>query len=322
MKMLNNRLSLDITGYQKRTKDALIDAIIPPSTGVGTGNTTATGATVLRNLGAVRNRGIEVLANAQLVDRRAFAFDLTINGSTNSNELLDLGGTPPQINTSTRVVEGYPLFGWWARPITGFQDKNNDGFLTATGCGPFDEDDTAACEVFVGDSTVFRGYTQPKHIITATPGFELLNRKLRLQAVFDYRGGYKAYNNTERIRCVSRQNCNGLQNPNSSLEEQAMVVATLVHPSKTLDGFFQDGDFVKLREASVRWSLPQRAATLLRARNADMIFSGRNLGTWSKYRGIDPENNFQATANTADTGSDFQTIGLASYWTLRFNIGF
>ena len=307
MKMFNNRLSLDVTGYQKRTKDALIAAIIPPSNGTGS-------TTVLRNLGAVRNRGLEVLTNVQVVDRKAFAFDLTVNGSTNANKLLDLGGTPPQIGTSTRVIEGYPLFGWWAQPITGWDDKNKDGILTYSSTA-------AQNEIFVGDSSVFRGYTQPKHLITATPGFEFLNRKLRVQALFDYRGGYKAYNNTERIRCVSRQNCNGLMNPKSSLEEQAMVVATLNHPSKTLDGFYQDGDFLKLREASVRWALPNRAASLLRARSADMIFSGRNLGTWTKYRGIDPENNYQIT-DGSDAGSDFQTIGLASYWTLRFNLGF
>jgi hypothetical protein len=306
-KLLNNRLSFDVTVYQKRTQDALIAAIIPPS--VGTGATT-----VLSNLGAVRNRGLEVLTNAQIVDRQAFAFDLSINGSTNSNKLLDLGGTPPQINTSTRVDEGYPLFGWWARPINGYDDKNGDGILTSS-------TNAALNEVFVGDSSIFRGYTQPRHIITATPGFEFLNRKLRLQALFDYRGGYKAYNNTERIRCVSRQNCNGLMNPKASLEEQAMVVATLNDPSKTLDGFYQDGDFVKLREASVRWSLPNRVASLVRARNADMIFSGRNLATWTKYRGIDPENDYTATGG-GDVPSDFQTIGLASYWTLRFNIGF
>ena len=69
-----------------------------------------------------------------------------------------------------------------------------------------------------------------------------------------------------------------------------MVVATRDHPSKTLDGFYQDGDFVKLREASLRFALPNRWANLAKARSADFIFSGRNLGTWSKYRGIDPEN--------------------------------
>jgi hypothetical protein len=67
--------------------------------------------------------------------------------------------------------------------------------------------------------------------------------------------------------------------------------------------------------------MPTRVASLMRARNADMIFSGRNLGTWSKYRGIDPENDYTATGG-GDVPSDFQTIGLASYWTVRFNIGF
>jgi TonB-linked SusC/RagA family outer membrane protein len=307
-KMANNRLSFDVTYYQKRTKDALISAIIAPSSGVGATN-------VRRNLGAVRNRGLEVLANAQIVDRRNFAFDLTVNGSTNSNKLLSLGGTPPQINVSTRVIEGYPLFGWWAQPITGWDDKNGDHILTYNA-------DPAKNEVFVGDSSVFRGYTQPRHIVTATPGVEFLNRKLRLQALFDYRGGFKAYNNTERIRCTSRQNCNGLENPNSSFEEQAMVVATRDHPSKTLDGFYQDGDFVKLREISARFGLPTHWANLAKARSADIVFAGRNLGTWSKYRGVDPENNYQVTDNTADAGSDFQTIGSASYWTVRINLGF
>ncbi len=74
MKMLNNRLSLDVTAYQKRTKDALIAAVIAPS--VGTGATT-----VLQNLGAVRNHGFEMLTNAQIIDRKSFAFDITINGS-------------------------------------------------------------------------------------------------------------------------------------------------------------------------------------------------------------------------------------------------
>ena len=71
----------------------------------------------------------------------------------------------------------------------------------------------------------------------------------------------------------------------------------------------------------VRWSLPTQVSSLMRARSADIVFSGRNLGLWSKYRGIDPENDFTATGG-GDVPQDFQTIGLATYWTLRFNIGF
>ena len=269
------------------------------------------------------NQGFEFLGNAQVMNRRAFAWDVTLNASTNKNKLLDLGGTPPQINTTTRVVEGYPMFGWWARPILGYEDKNQDGFITSTGCGPYDEDDTAECELFVGDSAVFRNYTQPRHLVTLTNGFDLFNRRVRLQALLDYRGGYKAYNNTERIRCASRQNCNGMMNPNASLEEQAMVVAHLNHPSRTLDGFFQDGSFLKLREVTVRYSLAPRLANLLRARSADVLLTARNLATWTGYRGVDPENDYLVTSTTTrDAPSDFQTAGPATYYILRMNIGF
>ena len=306
--MLGTRFTIDFTGYYKRTKDALIAAVVAPSLG--------TGVTTLRsNLGAVENKGLEVLARMQLLDRPQFAWDMSINGSTNANKLISLGGTPAQILTERRVVEGYPLFGWWAKEITGWQDKNNDGILTYNA-------DPNLNEVFVADSATFRGYTQPRHNVTLTNGFDLLSRRvLRLNMVLDYRGGYKAYNNTERIRCVSRQNCNGLKNPNASFEEQAMVVATRDHPARTLDGFFQDGTFIKLRELSVRYSLPATLSDMMRSRSADLVLSARNVAKWTRFRGIDPENDYLVTGG-GDAPADFQTIGPASYWTVRLNLGF
>ncbi len=305
-KLLANRVSLDFTFYRKRTTDALINAVLAPSAGTGV-------TSVRRNLGQVENKGLELSTNLQLVNRNAFTWDLTVSGSTNSNKLISLGETPPQIGVNTRVIEGYPLFGWWTRPITGWQDKNGDNILTYNA-------DASLNEVFVGDSAVFRGYTQPRHLVTLTNGFDFFNRKVRLQTLFDYRGGYRAYNNTERIRCVSRQNCNGLANPGASLEEQAMVVATRDHPSKTLDGFLQDGEFVKLREISLRYALPERFAGMLKARNADLVLAGRNLAKWTKYRGVDPENDYLVTEG--DVPSDFQTVGPASYFVFRLALGF
>ena len=306
-KLLKSRLSFDVTFYHKETKDALISAVVAPSVG-------SQATTVRRNLGATMNEGWEILTSAQIFDRKAFAWDLTVNGSTNKNELLDLGGTPPQILTERRVIDGWPLFAWWARPITSWQDKNNDGKLTYNANPDLNE-------VFVGDSSVFRGYTQPRHIVTVTNGVDLFNRRFRLQGLLDYRGGHRAYNNTERIRCASRNNCSGLMNPNSSFREQATAVAHLTHPARTLDGFFEKGDFVKLREISLRYSAPQRIATLLRARNADVVFSARNLATWTKYSGVDPENDFTIT-DGGDVPQDFQTAGPASYYILRFSLGF
>jgi len=152
-------------------------------------------------------------------------------------------------------------------------------------------------------------------------GMDFFKHRLRLQNLFDYRGGHLWYNNTERIRCVSRQNCNGLMNPAASFEEQAMVQATLTDPSKTLDGFFQRGAFLRWRELSATASVPERYLTHTRARTASLVFSMRNIGIKTKYRGADPESDFTASEG-GDAPAEFQTFAAPTYFIFRVNLGF
>jgi len=304
--LFGGRYNLDVTYYNKRTKDALISAIVAPSAGAA--------GSVRRNLGATRNTGWEFLGRGQVIDRDWWGADITVSAATNKNTLLDLGGTPQQINANNRVVEGYPISAWWGRPITGWNDVNGDGILTYNA-------DPALNEVFVGDSAVMLGNATPTHNVAITPGLELFQRKLRLSALIDYRGGNRYYNNTERIRCASRLNCLGLNNPNASFEEQAMVVAALNHPARTNAGYMQDGAFTRLREISASYQLPASITSLVRSRDASVTFAARNVARWSKYRGVDPENDYTVT-DGGDLPNDFQTFGSPSYYILRLNIGF
>lgn len=310
-RFFGSRVNLELTYYSKVTQDALIDAIVAPSAGRAT--------RVKQNIGSVRNAGVEGLLTTQVINRPRVGVDFTLNGSVNDNKLVSLGSIPAQINTTWRAQAGYPLFGFWARPITSYQDKDGNGILTYNA-------DPAKNEVFVGDSSVFRGYSSPRYTLTAQPAVEVFGRRLRLASLFEYKGGYKHYNNTERIRCVSRQNCNGLMNPGASLEEQAMVVATLDHPARTLDGFFQTADFVRWRELTATVTLPQELATRLRSRSASLNFAARNLHLWTKYRGLDPEIDRLAgetSTNGANApGDEFQTLGNPTYFTFRLNLGF
>ncbi len=306
VRLFKGLVNVDGTYYSKRTQDALISAIVAPSAGAA--------SSVRRNLGSVTNSGWEWVINTQLVDRKSLGVDLTLNMSSNENKLVSLGNTPPQIGTTTRAVENYPLFGLWAKHILGWNDKNKDGILTYNA-------DPNLNEVFVDTVVSFRGYSAPRKTVALNSGIEILDRKLRFTALLDWRGGNLYYNNTERIRCVSRQNCNGLMNPTSSFEEQAMVVATRNDPSATLDGFFQPGDFLKLREVSAVYTLPDRVARSVHARQATVMLSARNIAKWTKYRGVDPENDYTATAGS-DNPSDFQGFGAPTYYILRFTLGF
>jgi TonB-linked SusC/RagA family outer membrane protein len=320
-RLFSNRLQFDVTYYNRRTKDALISAIIAPSVGSGASSRR-------QNLGAIQNKGWEATIGGQLLDSRYLGLDFQFNTSFNTNKVLSLGNTPPQIGVTYWIVEGYPINGIWARPINGWHDDNKDGILVPSELDigadtlfddTIDEATGKPKHSLIGVGT-FRGYPQPRYQNTLTSGIELFNHRVRIQNLFDWRGGNLWYNNNERIRCT-RPNCNGRYNPDASFEEQAMDVAANFHAAKTLDGFYQPGGFVKWREASVTIQVPEMLLRRTRARNASLVLSGRNLGQWTKYRGIDPESDF-ANGNGGDAPSEFQTFAQPAYFIFRLNLGF
>lgn len=304
--LFDSRVNFDFTYYSKITKDALISAVLPPSYG--------SVASRLTNIGSVKNTGVEIALNAQLVQQRLFGWDVTLSHATNDNKVVSLGNTPPQTGIPTRITAGYPLSSYWERPILSYTDKNGDGLITYWA-------DTAKNEVVVGDSVIFRGYATPRYTTTGVSGFDLLNKRLRVVTMWDWRSGNRWYNNTERIRCT-RPNCSGRMNLNATLEDQAMNIAANEHPARTLDGYLQPGSFVRLREASVQYTFsPDAARRLARARSLNVVLSGRNLKLWTKYRGTDPESGFNTTQGT-ETPQEFQTVGPPSYFIVRLNVGF
>ena len=306
IQMFNSRVNLDATYYSKITQDALISAIQPPSYG--------SVASQLRNLGSVKNTGVEVAINAQILQSDKLGWDINLAGSANDNKVVSLGNNPPQIGTTSRTVAGYPIAGLWARPITGWADKNGDGLLTYYA-------DAARNEVFVGDSAIFRGYAAPRYSVTLGSGWDFFSRKLRISTMFDYRSGNKWYNNTERIRCT-RPNCAGRLDLKADFIDQATNIAANEHPARTLDGYLQPGAFVRLREMSVQYTVnPALASKLTRAKSLNFVLTGRNLFLSTKYRGTDPESGFNTTSGT-EAPQEFQTVGPPSYFIFRVNVGY
>lgn len=302
----NSRITTELTWYHKTSRDALIERVLPPS--VGTGLTVR-----FENLGEVRNSGWEALVNARLVDGRSFGWDLTFNGSANRNRLVSLGGVPEIVVSSTlQHREGYPLNGWWTRQLMGWDDKDGDGIIE------FNADSTLS-EITVSAVPQFHGYSAPPRELAVTSGFDFWQRRLRVSAMVDYKGGHLVYNNTERIRCASRNNCEGLVSPDASLEEQARVVAVRQHPSRTVSGFLEEGDFLRFRELSLSFDAPERwASRVLGSRQVTATLAARNLGIlWTRFSGVDPE----AFGTTGDAPSTFQAFAPPTYFTFRLTLG-
>lgn len=303
---LDNRLTAEVTYYNKQSRDALVSRILPPS--IGTGATAR-----LENLGKVQNWGWEYLLSAQILNGSNLAWDVGLNGSSNANKLVSLGGVPPIIGTTQSQKEGYPLNGWWSRRLVGWEDKNGNGIIEYNA-------NTALTEITVSDTNEFHGYPLPKYEVALTSGIDFWRRRFRLAAMVDYKGGHLIYNNTERIRCASRFNCAGLIDPNSPLFEQARTVAVREHPSRTVAGFWEKGDFVRFRELSLSFNAPENfAERWFRARNMVASLSVRNLGILkTDYLGVDPE----AFGTTGDAPSEFQAFAPPTFLSFRINISY
>jgi hypothetical protein len=101
-------------------------------------------------------------------------------------------------------------------------------------------------------------------------------------------------------------------------DELAAVPA--VGPVLELAGFFEEGDFIRFREASMTLTPPEQwASRFLRGRSIVATFAVRNLGIlWTKYSGVDPE----AFGTTGDAPSSFQAFAPPTYFSFRLTLGF
>ena len=102
---INNRLTISVDLYKKKSKDILIRRNMPLSSGY---------ETAWDNMGQINNRGVDLEAMFRIIDTK-FKWDLGGNFSIYRNEIVKLG--------LPESSYGYSQF--WGKKITGFQEPVN-----------------------------------------------------------------------------------------------------------------------------------------------------------------------------------------------------
>jgi TonB-linked SusC/RagA family outer membrane protein len=311
--MFGDRLNIEYTHYDKITKDALVNVPLAPSLGSSTNR--------YLNLGQVRNYGDEALVRATLFDGRRVKFDMTVNGSWNTNHLDDLGldenGVPvPQYTTGfddTQIFKaGLPAGSFYVRQISSIADANGDGLIQCPN-GP----GSPGCEFTFADSASYVGSPFPTNEISFTPALSIGNFA-RVTATIDHRGGQHTYNLTRVYRSALLGNNEEIQTPSASnLYFQAAAIGSI---NGLNGGYIENNSFTKLREIAVSLTLPQEVAARAGAGSATLTLAGRNLHTWTKYSGLDPEVNAASQRNFST--ADFLTAPQVRYFTARLALSF
>ncbi len=295
-----DRVGFELTWYNKQSRDALINRPLPPSLGAS--------AARFENIGKVENKGFEAALSVTPVRTARVEWSLNAAASTNDNKLTEMDADDIIFGldgTAQRMRTGFPLGAYFQPRIVDFNDANSDGVITPA-------------EVTVGDSAEYIGPSLPTREFSLSTTVNLL-RRVRLQALLDHKGGHKLVNITRMNRCTATNAvCPERHLPDASLRSQAEVAAYL--QVQSLAGFIEDADFWKLREVSVTFTAPDAWARAFRGRSANLTLAARNLHTWTKYSGLDPEVSWQGQTNFS--AGDGATLPAFRMFVARIDLSF
>ncbi len=310
MQLWDTRLTLSATGFYKMRKNAIQQLPLAPSVGAMSGLLGGT-LSYYANIGHVRNTGAELSLNAMVLDLPNIGWNIDLSISKYTNRLTKLFGEQSAINlgNGTRLVEGYPLFGRWSRPISGWTAPPNGAKLWY---GDF----------AVADSAVYMGMQAPDFEMPFRTSLTLLRGLLTMNGQFNYKAG------------LTQSNLGGgallgniYDNPNSTYGQQAYALAAACvsgtipigfSNSCTDYGFIQKVNSLRFNFISIGYNVPRAYLKRFPMSSVSLSLQGSNLGLWTNYRGKDPDVNGNLIGDvTQDSGQ----LPMPRTWSLQIRIG-
>jgi len=305
-KLLNNRLSVDFTYYNRNSKDQILSRDLDPSTGF-----TVTSI----NAGSVRNKGIEMQLGYTVLRNKDWNWQIDVNYFQNRNKVT-LPSEIKQIvidgfsNEGLFAINGQPLGviqGYYALRDTGSTAVSakptgqrivdaNGNYISSSNIGivgnPTPDFKLTGISTLSFKGITFRmqwDYTQGGDMLAYTPG-TVVGRGLTKDTDFD------------RLKPLILPGVGKDGNPNT-----VQISASQAY-FNNLSGFFGTADIItfdatciRLREASLSYSLPSSVLSKSPFGSLSITFSGQNLfynaPNFPKYVRFDPETSSLGVSN-------------------------
>lgn len=337
MGFFNNRLQVNIDYFLKQTSDILLPVPVPRSGGTA-------GAPYV-NAGRVQNQGIELeLSYRNRV--RELNYDINANVSYIKNKVLSLGTGQPipggRIDNgvfATLTEPGYPIGSFYLLTQDGIFQNQADIFTSAFQGNDIRPGDVKFRDIN-NDGVINQldrshvGSPIPPLVYGATANLQWRNIDLSVfvqgvsgnqvyyQVATDIEGFYRSFNVTKRV-VDDHWTGEGTSNAQPRVSWRGATNNKL--PSTR---FLEDGSFTRLKNVQIGYSLPAGLVRKWRMAGARIYVSGQNLLTFTKYPGMDPEqqssdnlNNEQFRGDVA-VGIDWGTYPISRIYTLGINVNF
>ena len=297
MRFFGNRLQTNITFYDRTTTDDIVQASVPYSSSY---------SSVSLNVGKMRNTGIELLFSGTPVKtRNGFTWDVSYNMAYNKNTVLKIadGLTSLQIPGATARTNNGFIYHYENMPfgmIAGYKRRRNDEgqivYNSSNGL-PLQSEFTALGR---GVPPLTMGISNNFSYKNFSFGF-LLDGKFGGQ-LYTATNAYGTFYGLHKKTVENNVREDGISV--SGVDEngndfQATVPAQEYYQGiafSITDDFVSDADFVKLRQLTLGYSLPQSLLAKTPFQYASLSFVARNLLLlYSTVKNVDPESNYSTS---------------------------
>lgn len=306
LQMLNNRLGVDLTYYNRQTTNDIVKTQISTTSGYNS---------VYLNVGELRNKGVEVLLTGKPVRTGNFAWNVSYNFAYNESKVITLAQGLKAVQIATTVNDWAQIQHIQGQPygsIVGTRMMKNDK-------GEIIFNKTSHLPV-VSPSMPLGNSVAP-YTMGLTNEFRYNNFSLNI--LLDAKFGNKVFSLFEiyatrlgKLKSTLPGRDKGLQLKgvdqtgaafDTTITQAGGVLRSYYDNYKTYSELFlHDGSFIKLRQVILSYNIPVNKIKLVKVQSASISFVARNLLTlYRESKNFDPEQSY-----TNSNAQGVESIGL------------
>ncbi len=341
---LKDKINFTFDWYDKITSDLLLLATLPTSSGYGS---------AMKNIGKVRNQGIEFTINTTNIKTRDFSWSTNFNIGFNKNKVLELtenqlsmltNGYFDQNFTSPNYIAkiGHPIgmmYGYIYEGTYKVEDFSFDGttYMLKPGVPYYSAEnntqpgfpryaDLNDDGIIDTNDQTFIGRGEPVHIGGFTNNFEY--KGFDLSIFFQWSAGSDLLNANKLMFETGYNRRKDLNQYASFIDrwtfdnQDSDIPRVSASPSNNLFStrLIEDGSYLRLKTLSVGYTFDNKLINKLKLKKARIYVSAQNILTLTKYSGYDPEVSIRNSALTP--GLDFSAYPRAMSVNVGLNLNF
>jgi TonB-linked SusC/RagA family outer membrane protein len=280
---LFHRIDLEFNVYRNMTQDLLVERALPPSGGF---------RTQWQNIGKDLNSGVELSISTSVIKTKDVSWTVDFEIGYNKNELSGFGNDTILTSNSYGVVQiyhnGTSLYTWYAKEFSGIDPADGTVlWVDKNGQKTHEYQDARYIE-----------YGSPMPKFQGGFATEFRYRAVSLRANFSYLSGNKIFNYFRRYVDHDLQETQFnvmMPRDDYKLWQKPGDIATKPLPQNARNSFdpstrfIDDGSFLKLRNITLSYSLPQSILSKIKLSGLTVSLSADNMLTFTNFWGQDPE---------------------------------